>query len=186
MNKLIFTLIGLSIFAFHSCDSSNNNAQADNNDLAQIDSIKNEVSKALLTLNAFPMDEVNKKLTIISEYHDFFMNSNYVFEKAVYMNELDKMAATKSAFEKVGGAMGGLQADAQMAINQLQDLKAAYEKNQISDEELFTYLADEIQAIELFIFNYNRRVLKAIDLYEGLDTLLPALEVLKLQALNNE
>lgn len=174
----------IAMFFLFSCDNSGGNySESINEELAQIDSLKEEISLAIGTLNAFPMEEVLKKLTIVSDYHDFFMNSPYVFEKAVYMNELDKMAATKSAFEKVSGAMGGLQADAQMAISQLRSLKSAFEQKQISEEELVTYLSDEIKAIELFIFNYNRRVLRAIELFEGLDTLLPALEVLKLEAL---
>jgi hypothetical protein len=171
-------------FILISCENSGGKySESINAELTQIDSLKEEIHLAIGTLNAFPMEEVLKKLTIVSDYHEFFMNSPYVFEKAVYMNELDKMAATKSAFEKVSGAMGGIQADAQIAISQLSSLKLAFEQKQISEEELVTYLADEIQAIEILIFNYNRRVLRAMELFEGLDTLLPALEDLKLEAL---
>jgi hypothetical protein len=174
------------IITFSSCKNAGNDGGLSTGQKSEVDSLKNEVFRALETLNNFPTNEIQSKLREVEVYYDFFMKTNHEFEKAVYLNELDKMASTQRAFVKVLGALSGLQADARMALNQLDNLKKAYDKNQITEEEFELYLSDESHAIELFLFNYNRRVLKAIDYHNGLDTLLPALENLKVIAARSQ
>jgi hypothetical protein len=180
-----FLYTALSVFALTSCQFSSKKKLDKNPNVAQLDSVKQVISEALGVLENFPKDEMMVQLAAVEELQAFFINTDYRFTREQYLGEIDKIGSAQRAFVKVFQALPALRDEANLAHEQLSSLRKAYAQNQISDEEFAQYLQQESEAAEMFMFNYNKRVTRALELNQALDTIIPSAEALRKEALEN-
>lgn len=180
-----FLYTALSVFALTSCQFSSKKKMDKNPNVAQLDSVKQVISEALGVLENFPKEEMMVQLAAVEELQAFFINTDYRFTREQYLGEIDKVGSAQRAFVKVFQALPALRDEANLAHEQMSSLRKAYAQNQISDEEFAQYLQQESEAAEMFMFNYNKRVTRALELNQALDTIIPSAEALRKEALEN-
>ncbi|MCC5917241.1 MAG: hypothetical protein JJU02_07920 [Cryomorphaceae bacterium] len=185
-----FYLTVCAFMVFASCQRNNPENSGDHSEkksqLQVLDSVQKVVAQSLKVIENFPVEEVDQKLKVLEDHYLFFMKTDYVFPKKVYLNELDKLEFTRKAFVRSGKSLAPLHDEADLAYQQLERLKNAYKKNQVSDEDFEKYLKDEIRAVDAFLFNYYKKVERSIDGLETYDELVTSLEKLRAEASKNE
>ena len=183
--RILLPIIILSVFQI-SCQSRiEKNKFAENPHVQQLDSAEAAVSEALTNIENFPMEDMKQTMIAVEEYYTFFMNTDYTLEREVYLKELDVLDRTRNSFMKVSTALPSLKDEADLAYKQLEKLRLAFEHNQITEEEFISYLDEEMIAVQNLMFNYQRRVEKAMNYLTGFDTLVPILDERRKEAETN-
>lgn len=178
-------LAAFSFIAVSACQFSSKKKLEDNKDIVRLDSLKYEISTALSVLENFPKEDMLKELAQIDEYNTFFETTDYRYTREQYLGEIDKIGMAQRSYSKAFQALPSLRDEANLAFEQLQNLRSAYEKGQVSEEEFAEYFQQEQQAANAFLFNYNKRIDRVMMYRDGLDTLLPKAEELRREALAN-
>ncbi|MCH8546240.1 MAG: hypothetical protein LAT54_05865 [Cryomorphaceae bacterium] len=183
MRILLFT--AFSMIAISACQFSSKKKLEDNKDIARLDSLKHEISTALSVLENFPKEDMLKELARIDEFNTFFETTDYRYTREQYLGEIDQLGMAYRSYNKAFQALPALRDEANLAYEQLQNLRNAFEKGQVSDEEFAEYLQQEQEAANAFLFNYNKRIDRVMMYRDGLDTLIPKVEALRREALDN-
>ncbi len=180
----LLTIVLLGIYSA-SCTSAAERKRENSPNVAKLDSVKTVVSEALNVIENFPKEEIMLQSVKVDDLQTFFTETEYRFTREQYLGEIDKVVSAQRAFNKVFEALPSLRDEANLAYDQLASLKKAYVQKQITDEEFTEYLEREMEAAQIFMFNYHKRVTRALEFNEALDTIFPQAEALRAQAIQN-
>lgn len=183
MRFLLFAVV--MSFAVSSCQNTSKQKMKTNPNVAELDSVKRVVSEALSVLENFPKEVIMRQMVVVEEYETFFSTTDYRYTREQYLGEIDKIGLSYRAFSKVFQALPSLRDEANLSYEQLESLRKAYEQGQVDNETFTQYLQQEKEAADVLMFNFRKRVSRALEFSQALDTLLPRADVLKQEALQN-